>query len=84
MSHVQIAEEILESQWRPECDICKETVKLEESRADEDGQSVHEECYVSDLLGNELRFRAWTRIASGVYVFRRALTLTPKRGKRCR
>jgi len=84
MLNVQRFEQIFEGQWRPECVICRETVKLEESRANEDGQSVHEECYVSDLLGNKLRFRAWTRIASGVYVFRRALTLTPKRGKRCR
>jgi hypothetical protein len=84
MSHVQIAEEILESQWRPECVICKESVKLEESRADEDGQSVHEECYVSDLLGNELRFRTGAGIASGVYVFRQALTLTSKRGEQSR
>jgi len=84
MSHVQIAEEILESQWRPECVICKETVKLEESHADEDGQSVHEECYVSDLLGNELRFGTGARIASGVYVFRQALTLTSKRSEQSR
>jgi hypothetical protein len=84
MLNVQRFEQIFEGQWRPECVICRETVKLEESHANEDGQTVHEECYVSDLLGNELRFRARTRIASGVYVFRRALTLTPKRGKRCR
>ena len=82
MLNVQRFEQIFEGQWRPECVICKESVKLEESRANEYGQSVHEECYVSDLLGNQLRFRAWTRIASGAYVFRRAIALTPKRRKR--
>lgn len=84
MLNVQRFGQIFEGQWRPECVICKESVKLEESHANEDGQSVHEECYVADLLGNEVKFRAWTRIASGVYVFRRTLTLTSKRGKRCR
>jgi hypothetical protein len=33
--------------WRPECAICKESVSLDESNADEHGQAVHEECYVS-------------------------------------
>jgi organic hydroperoxide reductase OsmC/OhrA len=38
-----------QSQWCPECVICKESVKLEESKADEYGQAAHEECYVSKL-----------------------------------
>lgn len=82
MWNVQRFEQIFEGHWRPECVICKESVKLEESHANEYGQSVHEECYVSDLLGNQLRFCAWTRTASGAYMFRRAITLTPKRKKR--
>jgi len=32
--------------WRPECAICKESVYLEESSADEHG---HEDCYVSNI-----------------------------------
>ncbi len=44
MSHAQSR-----SHWHPECAICKESVPLEESKADEYGQAVHEECYVSKL-----------------------------------
>ncbi len=40
-----------QAQWRPECVICKEAVPLEESKVDEHGQAVHEECYVSKLTG---------------------------------
>jgi hypothetical protein len=32
--------------WRPQCAICKESVTLEESKTDERGQAVHENCYV--------------------------------------
>jgi hypothetical protein len=46
MSHVQS-----QLQWRPECAICKESVTLEESKADENGQATHEDCYVSRLTG---------------------------------
>jgi hypothetical protein len=46
MSHVQ---DLPEVQWRPECFICKATVKLEESKTDESGQAVHEDCYVSNI-----------------------------------
>jgi hypothetical protein len=46
MSHVQ---QLPEVQWRPECVICKESVKLEESKTDENGQSIHEACYVSTI-----------------------------------
>jgi hypothetical protein len=44
MSHVQ---DLPEVQWLPECFICKATVKLEESKTNESGQAVHEDCYVS-------------------------------------
>jgi hypothetical protein len=46
MSHVQS-----QGQWRPECAICKNSVTLEESKADENGQATHEECCVSKLTG---------------------------------
>jgi len=49
MSQVQPSAQISEGQWRPECVICKESVKLEESKADEHGQAIHEECYVARL-----------------------------------
>ena len=49
MSQVQLSEQISQGQWRPECDICKEPVELEESKADEYGHAVHEECFVSKL-----------------------------------
>jgi len=39
------------SLWRPECAICKEFVNLEVSNADEHGQAVHEDCYVSNVCG---------------------------------
>lgn len=29
----------------PTCPICREPVKLETAKADEDGKPVHEECY---------------------------------------
>jgi hypothetical protein len=47
MLHVQS-----QGQWRPECAICKESVTLEESKTDENGQAIHEDCYVSRLAGN--------------------------------
>jgi hypothetical protein len=44
MSHLQ-------SQWCPECTICRKPVTLEESKVDENGQATHEECYVSKMTG---------------------------------
>jgi len=44
-------------QWRPVCAICKEAVKLEESKTDENGQAIHEECYVSSLTTRKLNLR---------------------------
>ena len=43
------SERQFESQWCPDCGICKESVNLEESKTDEYGQAIHEECYVSKL-----------------------------------
>jgi hypothetical protein len=48
---LQRSEPISEAQWRPQCVICRESVHLEESKADERGQAIHEECYVSKLVG---------------------------------
>jgi hypothetical protein len=53
-----------EGQWRPECVICKESVELTESRNDECGQAVHEECYVSELVGKKDMSRAQRLILS--------------------
>ena len=41
------------SQWSPECAICKKSVKLEESKADENGRAIHEDCYVSSVTENK-------------------------------
>ncbi len=38
------------SQWRPRCAICTEFVNLEESKTDERGQAIHEECYVQRVV----------------------------------
>jgi hypothetical protein len=50
---VQPSENTSEGQWRPECVICRGSVELEKSKADEHGQAIHEECYVSKLVGNK-------------------------------
>jgi hypothetical protein len=38
--------------WLPRCAICTRAVNLTESKADEYGQAVHEDCYVSKLVSN--------------------------------
>jgi hypothetical protein len=35
-----------EGTWSPPCAICKESVRLEDSKTDEYGRAVHENCYV--------------------------------------
>lgn len=82
MTRVQQRDHLFEAQWRPECVICKESVKLEESKANEYGQAIHEECYVSQFFG-VLRFTAGTGSARGLYVIRYPITLTPRRRKEC-
>ncbi len=42
----------------PNCAICTQPVILTESKADEDGQAVHENCYVSTLVSKKVRARA--------------------------
>ena len=82
MSQVHQSNQMLEGR-RPECVICKESVRLEESKANEYGQAIHEECYVSGLLGGVSGFRAGGLSARMLYVIRFPITLTPKRGKQC-
>ena len=50
---IQRSEHLSGVQWRPECVICRESVEFEESKADEHGQAIHEECYVSKLVGKK-------------------------------
>jgi hypothetical protein len=38
----------------PHCAICKEAVNLTESKADEYGQAVHEDCYVSMFVSKKV------------------------------
>lgn len=33
----------------PTCPVCNERVELETSKTDEDGQAIHEECYLRKL-----------------------------------
>ena len=35
-----------ESTWLPRCAVCTESVNLEESKTDEYGRAVHENCYI--------------------------------------
>jgi hypothetical protein len=45
--------------WLPRCIICKQSVNIEQSKTDEYGRSVHENCYVSLLTSqNQPRFLA--------------------------
>ena len=39
--------------WVPRCVICRESVNLTASRADEYGRAVHENCYVRKLLSKK-------------------------------
>jgi hypothetical protein len=41
--------------WRPHCAICQQSVDLTESKADEYGRAVHENCYVSMLVSKKPR-----------------------------
>lgn len=34
----------------PSCAVCNEAVNLEESKTDEHGRAVHEDCYVSTVM----------------------------------
>ena len=42
----------------PHCVICEQAVDLTESKADEYGQAVHEDCYVSRLVSQKVHARA--------------------------
>jgi hypothetical protein len=41
--------------WLPQCSICKQSVNLEQSKADQYGSAVHEDCYVSLLVSEKPR-----------------------------
>lgn len=41
--------------WLPRCAICNQSVDLNESKTDERGRAVHENCYVSVLIGKKQR-----------------------------
>ena len=41
--------------WCPRCAICKQSVDLTESKADDYGRAVHENCYVSMLVSKKPR-----------------------------
>jgi hypothetical protein len=49
--------------WLPRCIICKQSVKLEQSKTDEHGRPVHESCYVWLLASQKQpRFLARTQL----------------------
>jgi len=39
--------------WLPRCAICKEFVDLTESKVDEYGQAIHENCYIAKLVSKK-------------------------------
>jgi hypothetical protein len=39
--------------WVPRCAVCRESVNLTVSKADEYGRAVHENCYVQRLLSDK-------------------------------
>ena len=41
--------------WSPQCSICKQSVNLEQSKTDENGSAVHEDCYVSLFISTKPR-----------------------------
>ena len=43
--------------WLPRCAICRQSVNLEDSKADEFGRAVHEDCYVLMLTSKMPRIR---------------------------
>ena len=49
--------------WLPQCAICKESVTLEESKTDERGHAVHENCYTWTV---ELRRPRWRMVQTGM------------------
>ena len=66
------------SAFVPHCVICTQAVNLTESKTDEDGQAVHEDCYVSNLIPKKISARAdsdyssFTRTAQKPFLVRRS------------
>lgn len=42
----------------PNCAICTQAVNLTESKTDEDGLAIHEDCYVSTLVSRKVNARS--------------------------
>jgi hypothetical protein len=39
------------AEYSPICPVCHQPVRLEDAKTDEDGQAVHEKCYLAGLKG---------------------------------
>ena len=37
--------------FSPICPICREPVRLEDAKTDEDGRAIHEDCYCASVKG---------------------------------
>lgn len=37
--------------YSPICPLCREPIRLEDAKTDEDGQAIHENCYLASLKG---------------------------------
>lgn len=59
---LQVSENQGSEIWRPRCAICRQTVSLEDCKANEYGQAIHEHCYVTHLVGSQ---KKRTRQTSG-------------------
>jgi hypothetical protein len=51
--YLQVSEKQGSERWRPQCAFCTQTVCLEDCKANEYGQAVHEHCYVTRLVGSQ-------------------------------
>ena len=36
----------------PICSVCKQTIRLETAKTDENGKAVHEDCYIQRLMAS--------------------------------
>jgi hypothetical protein len=54
--------------WLPRCVICKQAVDLTESKTDEQGQAVHEDCYVSTLVSPKEPVAHGFELAIGLFL----------------
>lgn len=54
--------------WLPRCSICREAVNLTESKTDEHGQAIHEDCYVSMLVSPKELVAHGFELAIGLFL----------------